>query len=444
MNIAIAGYGKEGQESYRYWSRLGEHGITIVDERELSPHDIPAGTPAITGVGAFDQLNGFDVVVRSAGVAPRKITTDGTIWSATNEFFKQCPAPIIGVTGTKGKGTTSSMIAHILRTAGKTVHLLGNIGVPALAELAKIKKDDVVVYELSSFQLWDLERSPHIAVVLMIEPDHLDVHADFDEYLAAKANIRRYQSVADSCIYHPTNLYSERIAATDIVDTPEGVDSIRFTHRFGIPDEDQVYIQDGFFCVQNRQICPTSALKLPGAHNLENACAAMSAVTELSTATVTDEQYQHALATFEGLPHRLEHVRTLNDVAIYNDSFSSAVGATVAAVKSFTGTPTVVIIGGVDKGADFTELTEVLARHKDAVAVVAIGTIRHKLADMFTQKSIPTIVSDAQTMTEIVDEAMRHTQAGGVMVLSPGCASFDMFKNFYDRGDQFREVVRAL
>ena len=444
MKIVIAGYGVEGQSSLRYFQKeFPEASFLVADER-----DRVDGLPDDVGyqVG-FAGLNDADLIIRSPSLSPEKIKTSGKIWSATNEFFDKCPAPIIGVTGTKGKGTTCSLIASILQQAGQTVHLVGNIGVPALDVLPKIKKDDIVVYELSSFQLWDLEKSPHIAVVLMIEPDHLNVHTDFADYLNAKKNIRRHQHLGDVCLYHPTNKYSREVAAAPLdrlLDTGDNHgDTLDFAQRYAIPDDDQVYVQDGYFCVQNRQICSTNHLLLPGAHNLENACAAMSVVTELPI-TVTDEQYATGLESFTGLPHRLKLVAEKNGVRYYDDSISTTPGSAIAALKAFT-EPKILILGGSDKGADYAELAQEIAR-QNMRAVIVNGANASEIIEILHKNKVSCQVVQLEmtSMLAVVETAASQAQPGDVVILSPAAASFDMFKSYNDRGEQFVAAVENL
>jgi UDP-N-acetylmuramoylalanine--D-glutamate ligase len=439
MKVAIAGFGAEGRASLSYWDTL-ENDVTVVDERETID-DLPEAVETILGPDAFSQLGDFDLVVRTAGLSPHKIVTNGKVWSATNEFFAKCPAPIIGVTGTKGKGTTASLIASILSAAGKTVHLVGNIGTPALEVLPSITSRDVVVYELSSFQLWDLEKSPFIAVVLMIEPDHLDTHQSFDEYIASKANIRRHQGMDDYCIYHPTNKWSQQIATTG-PDTPARAEWDARAGRYGIADDGQVYVKENTFFTQDTAICSVDALQLPGMHNQENACAALSVALHFTKINAVMER---GLSSFKGLPHRLEFVRELYDVAYYNDSFSSAPGATIAAIKAFD-RPEILILGGTDKGADFTELAQAISDNHQVKQLVIMGVIRQKLADFLKEQGVTVAMDivDATTMQEVITHAREYAESGDIIILSPACASFDMFKNFYDRGDQFRSIVQAL
>lgn len=410
MKVAIAGYGVEGKASLAYWLGRGD-AVTVVDERlELS--DVPDGVPMILGPGAFSRLDGFDIVVRSPSLRPDKIVTDGKIWSATNEFFEQCPAPIIGVTGTKGKGTTSSLIASILRAAGKTVHLVGNIGVPALEILPEITPDDIVVFELSSFQLWDIERSPHVAVVLMIEPDHLDVHANFAEYVSAKENIVRYQKPGDVLVFNKNNALSRTIAEK----VAPGVVPIEYPYETQVLD----------------------ALVIPGAHNRDNACAAMAAVSPW----ISDpEIIRQGFRNFTGLPHRLKFVAEKDGVRYFDDSISTTIGSARAAVESFPNTRVVILLGGSDKGADYAELIEYL-REKD-VFVVAMGQTGHEIAELCAQFGVDCEYVDG-TMEAVVATANTAAHPGDIVILSPASASFDQYKNYADRGDQFISAVNAL
>jgi UDP-N-acetylmuramoylalanine--D-glutamate ligase len=432
MKIAIAGYGAEGKSNYAYFAGKGDQ-VVIVDEREIE--DAPIDASVITGEGAFERLEGYDMVVRTAGLAPRKIKTDGKVWSATNEFFAKCSATIIGVTGSKGKGTTSSLIASILREAGQTVHLLGNIGVPALDVLESIQPEDIVVYELSSFQLWDLEKSPAVAVVLMIEPDHLDVHTDFAEYIAAKANIRKYQTAEDICFYHPTNEFSRQIAMTN---------NFPNAHRYNdSTDEESVYVDGLDFVQDDCIICPTEALQLPGRHNLDNACAAISAA--MSGFGVHQGEVERGLRAFQGLNHRLKFVRDVDGVKYYDDSIATTPGSAIAAMKAFS-EPKILIMGGSSKGADFSSVAQT-AMTQDVKTVIVIGAEAPAIEAAFKRESdaIPIInLGSEVSMIQIVATARQHSSTGDVVVLSPACASFGMFKNYSDRGDQFISAVNDL
>lgn len=427
MKIAIAGYGLEGKSNYEYFRTRGD--VTIVDEREMVD-DLPTGVPTILGQGAFDKLGDFDMVLRSPGLTPRKIMTNGKIWSATNDFFAQCHTPIIGVTGSKGKGTTASLIASILRASGKTVELIGNIGVPSLSALDAANAADVVVYELSSFQLWDLEKSPHTAVVLMIEPDHLDVHADMQDYVQAKANIARHQVADDLLVVHATNQYSQQIAAQ----------SAARTVTYQSPEA--AHVQGDAFWYGDTRLCDVSALHLPGVHNLDNACAAIDACWPLVQDGAIIAQ---GLSDFGGLPHRLKFVREIAGVRYYDDSIATTPGSAIAAIAAFD-QPKVVILGGSDKGASYDTLADVIMASDTMRAVVTIGQTGDRIADALDARGAGKAVNrcKATTMDDIVRMAAACAQPGDVVILSPASASFDMFKSYSDRGDQFIASVERL
>lgn len=423
MKIAIAGYGAEGEVSYAYWN-TPDNQVVIVDEKTPS-RELPYDSSSIIGEEAYTKLNGFDLVIRTPGLSPSKITTDGKIWSATNEFFAHCPAPIIGVTGSKGKGTTSSLIAGILRAAGKTVHLLGNIGVPALGVLPNITEDDIVVYELSSFQLWDLERSPQVAVVLYIEPDHLDVHTDFNEYVEAKAQITTSQSTVDRAVYNATNPIATQIAKRSV------------GQLLPYPSVRGVHVQDGSFYYGDQILCSLDNLLLVGRHNQDNACAAITATWPWVQDPIVIAE---GLRSFDGLPHRLKFVGEVDSVKYYDDSIATTPGSAIAAINSFDERVTI-ILGGHDKGGDMTELIQQC--HEKQVSVVAIGKNRQKIAELCAKYGVECGVEPGD-MLAIVRRAAIEAERGSVVILSPAAASFDMFKNYADRGEQFIAAVSNL
>lgn len=427
MRVAIVGYGLEGKSAMHYWLDQGAE-VTVFDQKD--PREtLPNGVSIQVGSDVFEHLQGYDVVMRSPGVSPDKIKTDGRLSSGTREFFTHCPAPIIGVTGSKGKGTTCSFIASMLRNAGKQVHLVGNIGQPALDSLPAIKADDVVIYELSSFQLWDLDKSPHVAVVVMIEPEHLDMHGDLDQYLAAKTNIVAYQSVDDVTVYHATNPYAARIISNS------KARKIPYTSPPG------AYVQDGWFMMGDQKICSVNQMKLPGIHNQDNVCAAITAAWQY---TQDREAITKAISEFTGLDHRLKFVREVDGAKYYDDSIATTPGSVMAALKAFSG-PKILIMGGSDKGVDFTEMATKIAS-SDVRQVIIIGVSRAKIKAALIKAKFThyQLFDEHSNMSEIVATAKKLAQNGDTVILSPACASFDMFKDYKDRGDQFIAAVEAL
>lgn len=430
MKIALVGYGVEGLSAYTYFSKVYPTAEFVVyDESEQPKFELPSGVQLKNGADVLKQVIDADIVVRSPGIRPDKIRTNGRVTSVTREFFDKCPAPIIGVTGSKGKGTTASFIYEILTAAGKKAWLVGNIGKPALDVLDDVKTDDIIVYELSSFQLWDLEQSPHTAVVLMIEPEHLDVHTDTNEYVLAKGNIRKYQTADDVCFYHPTNEYAKQIA---------GLGEGRAA-RYGVEKDGAVYVKENTFFIQSDPICDVESLQLPGTHNVENACAAISAALQY-----TDDfsAVETGLKAFQGLPHRLKFVREVGGVKYYDDSIATTPGSAIAALKSFD-EPKVIILGGSDKGADFTELAEQITKNH-VREVITIGKMGPKIAQTIRGKGFDQISEVVGGMTAIVEAAEAAARSGDVVIMSPACASFDMFKNYADRGEQFIAAVEKL
>lgn len=412
MKIAILGYGKEGKSSERYFLNRGD-AVEIFDN--LTAEDIDK----------LD-LSGFDLILRSPSMHPR----DG-FSSMTKYFFEHKKAPVIGVTGTKGKGTTCSLITGILRALGFNVYLVGNIGNPSLNVLDELKPEDVVVYEMSSFQLWDLTVSPEVAVVLRIEADHLNVHDGFDDYVAAKGHIAEYQKPEDTLVYFKNNQWSREIA-----------EKSKALSKFSYPlDEKPAGLVE---LLDN--------LAIPGEHNRENAEAALLAVAGFLKITLEEltlkyaTQIKEAFAEFKGLPHHIEFVRTLNGVDYYDDSFSASEPSLEVAVKAFSNRPVVLIAGGKDRGLDLTPIRAAIFTPKNMKKVFLMGETKNGLAmgaDMARYETVETLEEAVLKARELAEELA----AGGerpVILLSPGAASFDMFKDFYDRGDQFQALVKGL
>lgn len=436
MKIALLGYDTEGRASYDYFAAQGGHELTICDRNPET--GVPAGAASVLGEGYLDNLDRFDLLVRTPGLYPGEILAKspgvaGKITTQTNEFFKASPTRnIIGVTGTKGKGTTSTLITKLLEAAGKHVKLGGNIGVSPLTFLSELTDESWVVLELSNFQLIDLKTSPHIAVCLAVVPEHLNWHKDMDDYVAAKSQLFSHQTANDIAIYFADNDISKQIA-----DHGQGQKLPYFAPPGAVVENDAIVI-DG------QTICKTDELKLPGAHNWQNVCAAVTALWQVTQDVAV---LRSVLTDFGGLPFRIEFRREVHGVRYYNDSFASGVGATIAAYQAIPGKK-VMIIGGFDRGLDLSELPETFKQQPEGLRkVMLIGAAAERTKAVFNEHGFDQyIMCNAKDMKTVVEHAtmIAHSREGDAVVLSPAFASFDMFKNFEDRGIQFNEAVDAL
>ena len=432
MNIAILGFGSQGQSAYEYWSSDG-HSMTICDQNEQLV--VPNGAESQLGEDYLNGLDNFDLIVRSPSIHPREIAsanTPGTlekVTSVTDEFLRVCPtSKVIGVTGTKGKGTTSSLIAKILEAAGEKVHLGGNIGIPPL-ELLKsgITENDWVGLELANFQTIDLHYSPMVAVCLMVVPEHLNWHTDFEEYVHAKAQLFANQTADNVAIFYAPNSTSRFITSK----SPG--------QKIPYYEAPGAHVENDIIVINGQAICHTQEIKLLGAHNWQNVCAAITAIWGI---TQNVEAIRSVLTTFGGLEHRLELVRELHKIRYYDDSFGTTPETAIVAIEAFH-QPKVIILGGSDKGASYDGLANVVAGSNVRCAVLIGDTAEAIKIDLLAE-GFTNIVMGGDNMKDIVKAAKHHAKHGDVVLLSTGCASFGMFKNYKDRAEQFIAAVKAL
>lgn len=382
-----------------------------------------------------------DVIFRTPGMRPdvpelaAAVARGSTLTSEMEVFFEVCPCPIIAVTGSDGKTTTTTIIAELLRSAGKTVHLGGNIGHPLLSETASIRPEDVAVLELSSFQLMTMKRSPHIAVITNLSPNHLDVHKDFAEYISAKENIFTHQYTKDIAVFNADNSITAQQAK-------RALGRARLFSRKN-EVEDGVFLQDGKIIVrhgdQERVVMTREDIRLPGEHNVENYLAAIAAVDGM----VSDDQIAAFARSFGGVEHRIELIRTLDGVRWYNDSIASSPSRTIAGLRAFP-EKVILIAGGKDKGISYAELGPVVNDHVKLLLLcgATAGIIRRSVEQAENYQGLEII--DVEDYHQAAGIARERAAEGDVVILSPASTSFDRFKNFMERGKAFKEVVNAL
>lgn len=448
--ILLLGFGVENIALAKY---LAHHGVRfsiadkksrgeVQDAQELN--DLPIDEFQ-GGENYLDGLVKFDIIFRSPGVPyldskiQQAIKGGVIVTSQIKYFFENCPAYTIGVTGTKGKGTTSTLIYEILKKSKveslkSKVYLAGNIGKAPIEFLDQLTKDDIVVLELSSFQLQDLGQSPNIAVILDIKVDHLDIHKNREEYIEAKTNIVKYQKKEDFAVINADYLTSVEFAAMTKAQVYWFSRRKSVDQGAWVKNSETIYLREN---VNDREISKTKDLTLRGEHNWENICAA-SLAAHLVGASL--ETIKNVVEKFPGLEHRLEFVREINGIKFYNDSFSTTSDTAIAAIKSFS-QPIILIAGGSEKNADYKELGQAIDGSTVKTAIL-IGVTGPRIKSEIRDQNIE-IISNCQNIQEVIDTVKDKAKSGDVVLLSPASASFDWFNNYKERGKLFKEKVNA-
>ena len=424
--------------------------VTVFDEREITeiPKEIMDKITDYSmefslGKKYLSKLVGFDLILRSPSCLPtvRELQDEETrgaiVTTEVELLMKMCPCKIIGITGSDGKTTTTSLISEIIAGAGYTCHKGGNIGIPLFTKLKEIKPDHVVVLELSSFQLMGAEISPDIAVITNITPNHLNIHKDYEEYIEAKRNIYRYQNKDGITVLN----YDNELTRESNIGVKGKVIFFSSKNKLDngyMVDEDKIKQCDDKL---RKHLINTKELTIRGIHNYENVCTALAA-----TSTLVDQDLAIEICkNFKGVEHRIEFVKEINDVKWYNDSASTSPSRLISALNAFE-EEIVLIAGGADKNLDYEPVGKpILEKVK---TLILIGQTAEKIFDTVKQEqdieNKDINIYMCNSLNQAVILAKRYSKPGQVVLFSPASTSFDMFKNMYDRGEQFKAIVEKI
>ena len=377
-----------------------------------------------------------DILFRTPGMHPGNPAIEALrsrgaqVTSEMEVFFEVCPCTLLAVTGSDGKTTTTTLVSEMLKAAGKTVWLGGNIGTPLLPLVRQMKQEDFAVVELSSFQLMDMTRSPQRAIVTNLAPNHLDVHKDMEEYVDSKKNIFRYQNETGLLILNADN---------DITAGFTGNGETRFFSRQG--KNVHVRFEDGMIFRGGVPVLAAADILIPGVHNIENYMAAIAMVEGL----VSDEVIRSVAKNFGGVEHRIELVRIRDDVRFYNDSIASSPSRTIAGLRSFT-EKVILIAGGYDKHIPYDVLgPEICAHVKKLFLGGATGKLIRQAVEECPEFDPEKLeIVDCETFEPAVRAAAAAAEAGDIVLMSPASAAFDQFKNFMVRGEFYKKLVKEL
>lgn len=433
--VLIVGFGREGKSVVSHLKNLPEeYDISVADENVNTD---AGGLPIFTGEDYLQHIDLFDIIIRSPGIPKTtpEFSSARHITTATNIFFENCKGTVIGVTGTKGKSTTSSLIYHILKTSGFDTRLVGNIGNPALDSLEDDSEKALYVAELSSYQLDDIRYSPKIAVVLPISQEHLSYHGSLEAYVEAKSNIAKFQTDQDFIVFFGSNEFSRQIGLAS------SAKSIEYPTKKG---NFAVWYEDDYVWMRtnglNKKIISIKNIPLKGKANLENVIAA---ITVANILRIPAEKIAVSVESFKPLEHRLELVGAYRGISFYNDSLATTPEATMHAMEALENTVTILIAGGYDRGLDFFELAKRILKSniKKLILFPVTGyKIKELVSRLDTENKIKIFIVDS--MQEAVQKAYQDAELGDVCLLSPASASFNMFVDYADRGNQFKEYIK--
>ena len=454
--VIVIGAARQGTALSRYLASKGAQ-VILTDMHSLD--DLPANLPDLEKLGIelrlgghpLELLEGADLVCVSGGVPltipfiQAALQRGIPLSNDSQIFLEACPAQVIGITGSSGKTTTTALVGLMaqkyfeMKQNGHRAWVGGNIGNPLIEQVDQIDEDDLVVLELSSFQLELMTRSPQIAAILNITPNHLDRHGSMQAYIAAKSRILRFQHAGDVAILNRDDPGSWSLA--------EHLKSDLISFGFQKPDSKQngTYIyKDAIWLQLGREslkMLPLEWIQLPGRHNIANVLAACAIAAAASLALPA---IQTAIEEFTGIPHRLEFIRNINGADWYNDSIATAPERTMAAIEAFEG-PLVLLLGGRDKNLPWDDLAQLIHQRVRAVVLFgeAAGLIEKALGAVKIGETLQ-VISRCNTLEEAVQAAAKLAQPGDTVLLSPGCTSFDAFKDFEERGEYFRKLVNAL
>jgi len=424
--------------------------VTVFDDKEIDkiPKEVMSKITQYTfgfsfGKNSLSKLVGFDLIFRSPSCLPTnpalsaEANRGAIVTTEVEMLMKMCPCKIIGVTGSDGKTTTTSLIYEILKKGGYKCHLGGNIGIPLFTKLDEIEPDDIVVLELSSFQLMGMDISPEIAVITNITPNHLNIHKDYEEYINAKKNIFEYQDQDGILVTNYDNNITREISKE-----AKGK-VIYFSSKEKL---DNGYIVDNDVIKEcddelRKHILDVDEVKLKGIHNYENICTAIA-----TTRTLVDlDTAVKAIKEFDGVEHRIEFVREVFGAKWYNDSASSSPTRTISGLNAFD-EDIVLIAGGYDKNLDYAPMAKPVVDKVKTLVLLGQTSDKNfeKVKEEADKQNKKINIYMCTNLKDAVTLAKKHTKAGQVVLFSPASASFDMFKNYADRGEKFKDLVNKI